>query len=146
MRIKKSYANDPKNFWQVSENWRKVTKSAVKHFEKFRLFVIGCIFALFQCCTPKSSIGSDFGVNPKKSLFFKLPLLPQRCFSPTLKQWHVTWYSPWKHSRSGIVLAKKAKTAAINFFENHQELSQKGKKQSKKRIFSEISSANIICC
>jgi len=71
-----------------------VTKSAVKHFEKFRLFVVGCIFALFQCCTPKSSIGSDFGVKPKKSLFFKLPFLPQRCFSPTLKQWHVTWYSP----------------------------------------------------
>jgi len=29
-------------------------------------FAIGCIFALFQCCTPKSSIGSDYDVKPKK--------------------------------------------------------------------------------
>ena len=70
----------------------KLTKSAIKHLEKFRLFFIGCIFALFQCCTPKPSIRSNFGVNPKKS-FFKLPFLPnlvflpQHCFSPTLKQW-----------------------------------------------------------
>ena len=44
----------------------KLTKSSIKHFEKFWLFVIGCIFALFQCCTPKSSIASDFGVKPNK--------------------------------------------------------------------------------
>jgi len=40
----------------------KLTKSAINHLEKFRLFFIGCIFALFQCCTPKPSIRSNFGV------------------------------------------------------------------------------------
>ena len=47
----------------------EVTKSAIKHFEKFQLFVIGCVFALFQCCITKFSIGSNFGVKPKKSLY-----------------------------------------------------------------------------
>ena len=145
-RRKKSYANDPKNFWQVSENWRKVTKSAMKHFEKFQLFVVGCIFALFQCCTPKSSIGSDFGVKPKKSLFFKLPFLLQCCFSPTLKQWHVTWYSPWKHLRPGIVIAKKLKWRREIFLYIIKNVPKKARNKAKNRIFSEISSADITCC
>jgi len=52
----------------------KLTKSWIKHLEKFRLFVIGCIFALFQCCTLKSSTDSNFGVKPKKSLFSNAPI------------------------------------------------------------------------
>ena len=71
----------------------KLTKSSVKHFEKFWLFVIGCIFALFWCCTPKSSIGSDFGVKPKNR-FFQIAFFAQfvffaaTLFSPTQKQWN----------------------------------------------------------
>jgi len=78
----------------------KLTKSSIKGFGKFRLFAIGCIFALFQCCTPKCSIGSDYALKPKKIAFLKLLFCPnllflsQHCFSPTLKQWQVTLYSP----------------------------------------------------
>jgi len=44
-----------------------------------------------------------------------LPFLMQQCVSPTLKQWQVTWYSPWKHSRPDMV-CKKAKTLVWIFF------------------------------
>jgi len=77
----------------------KLTKISIKHFEKFQLFVMVVFLRFFQCCTPKSSIGSDFGVKPKRSLFLNcfLPqsaFLPQICFvcpnivfSLTPKQW-----------------------------------------------------------
>jgi len=57
----------------------------MKHFEKFRLFVISCIFALFQCCTLKSSIGSDFGVKPKKIAFFQIAFFAATLFFPNPK-------------------------------------------------------------
>jgi len=38
-------------------------------------------------------------------------------------------------SRPGIVIAKKLKPWGENLYENHQELCQKGKKQSKKAAF-----------
>jgi len=58
----------------------KLTNSSIKRFENFRLFAIGCIFALFQCCTPKSSIGSECGVKPKKSLFSNCRFCPNLLF------------------------------------------------------------------
>jgi len=70
----------------------KLTKSSIKYFETFRLFVIGCIFAFLQCCNPKSSIGRDLGQKTQKSLFSNcifcpnLFFLAQHCFSLTLKQ------------------------------------------------------------
>jgi len=68
----------------------KLTKSSIKHFEKFQLLVIGYILVLFQCCTLKSSIGSNFGVK-RKNRFFPIVFLAPICFfattlfSPTLK-------------------------------------------------------------
>ena len=75
-----------------------------------------------------------------------MPFLPQRCFSPTLKQWHVTWYSPWKHSRPGIVLAIKLKRRQGIFLKIIKNFPKKVRNKAKNRIFSEISSANLTCC
>ena len=58
----------------------KLTKSAIKYFETFRLFVIGCIFAFLQCCTPKPSIGRDLGQKTKKSLFSNCIFCPNLFF------------------------------------------------------------------
>jgi len=69
MRIKKVIPMIQKSSDKCRKIEEKLTKSSIKGFGKFLLFAIGCIFALFQCCTPKSSIGSDYGVKPKKSLF-----------------------------------------------------------------------------
>jgi len=118
-----------------------LTKSSIKGFGKFRLLAIGCIFALFQCCTPKSSIGSDYGVKPKKIAFLKLIFLPQfaffvaTLFFPNPKTMVSDLVQSLKALESRYSPCKKAKTVARIFFLNNQELSQKGKKQRKKAVF-----------
>jgi len=76
MRIKKVIPMSQKISDKCPKIEGKLTKSSIKGFGKFPLFAIGCIFTLFQCCTPKSSIGSDYGVKPKKSLFWNCFFAP----------------------------------------------------------------------
>ena len=89
-----SYTNNPKSFWQVAKNWRKVDKKFNKAFWKVLTFCYWLYFCVFfQCCTLKFSIGSNFGVKSKKSLFSNCLFCPnllfllQHCFSPNLNQW-----------------------------------------------------------
>ena len=53
-----------------SEKFTKFWQKVEKLFERFDMF--GCIFRVFQSCTPKSTIASSFGVKNKKLQFFKL--------------------------------------------------------------------------